>query len=154
MGYFHPKTPIYRMADVVSERLERAKSEGSDKDRVFVIERTAPEGFPIAYRWGQYEELWKTYKPRVYAGNGKLQKELESKKGLLRRILEFRELYVRDPKSVKWAYLTAYLLGRHKLSDLFPKLVGIDAGAILKGEPQPIYWVDGVLKVVLMAIRG
>ncbi len=154
LGYFHPKTPIYRMADVVSERLERAKSEGSDKDRVFVIERTAPEGFPIAYRWGQYEELWKTYKPRVYAGNGKLQKELESKKGLLWRILEFRELYVRDPKSVKWAYLTAYLLGRHKLSDLFPKLVGIDAGAILKGEPQPIYWVDGVLKVVLMAIRG
>ena len=154
LGYFHPKTPIYRMADVVSERLERAKNEGKDKDRVFVIERTAPEGFPIAYRWEQYEELWKTYKPRVYAGNGRLVKELESKKGLLWRILELRELYVRDPKSVKWAYLMAYLLGRHKLSGLFPELVGIDAEAALKGEPQPIYWIDGILKVVLMAVRG
>ncbi|WP_456365151.1 type III-A CRISPR-associated protein Cas10/Csm1 [Thermococcus sp.] len=154
LGYFHPKTPIYRMADVVSERLERVKNERKDKDRVFVIERTAPEGFPIAYRWGQYEELWKTYKPRVYAGNGRLAKELESKKGLLWRILELRELYVRDPKSVKWAYLIAYLLGRHKLSGLFPELVGIDAGAALRGEPQPIYWVDGILKVVLMAVRG
>ncbi|WP_297072855.1 type III-A CRISPR-associated protein Cas10/Csm1 [Thermococcus sp.] len=154
LGYFHPKTPIYRMADVVSERLERAKNEGKDKDRVFVIERTAPEGFPIAYRWGKYEELWKTYKPRVYAGNGRLVKELESKKGLLWRILELRELYVRDPESVKWAYQMAYLLGRHKLSDLFPELVGIDAEAALKGEPQPIYWIDGVLKVVLMAVRG
>ncbi len=154
LGYFHPKTPIYRMADVVSERLERAKNEGSDKDRVFVIERTAPEGFPIAYRWEQYEELWKTYKPRIYAGNGGLVKELASKKGLLWRILELRELYVRDPKSVKWAYLIAYLLGRHKLSGLFPELVGIDAEAVLRGRPQPIYWVDGILKVVLMAVRG
>ncbi|WP_297467618.1 type III-A CRISPR-associated protein Cas10/Csm1 [Thermococcus sp.] len=154
LGYFHPKTPIYRMAGVVSERIEMAKSEGKEKDRVFVVERTAPKGFPIAYRWGQYEELWKTYKPRIYAGNGKLAKELESKKGLLWRILELRELYVRDPKSVKWAYLMAYLLGRHKLSGLFPELVGIDAEAALKGEPQPIYRIDGVLKVVLMAVRG
>ncbi|WP_456367292.1 type III-A CRISPR-associated protein Cas10/Csm1 [Thermococcus sp.] len=154
LGYFHPKTPIYRMADVVSERLESAKREENDKDRVFVIERTAPEGFPITYRWRQYEELWKAYKPRVYEGNGKLVKKLESKKGLLWRILEIRELYVRDPKSVKWAYLMAYLLGRHKLSGLFPELVGIDAEAALKGEPQPIYWIDGILKVVLMAVRG
>ncbi|WP_010478255.1 type III-A CRISPR-associated protein Cas10/Csm1 [Thermococcus zilligii] len=154
LGYFHPKTPIYRMADAVSGRLEKAKREGRDKDRVFVIERTAPRGFPVAYRWKQYEELWKAYKPRVYAGNGRLAKELESKKSLLWRVLELRELYVRDPKGVKWAYLIAYLLGRHKLSSLFPELVGIDAGAALKGEPQPIYWVDGVLKVVLMAVRG
>ena len=154
LGYFHPKTPIYRMADAISERLEKAKNEGFEKDRVFVIERTAPKGFPIAYRWEQYEKLWEKYTLRIYAGNGKLVKKLESKKSLLWRLLELRELYVRDPKSVKWAYLTAYLLGRHGLSNLFPELVGIDTKATLTGEPQPIYWVDGILKIVLMAVRG
>ncbi|WP_297504503.1 type III-A CRISPR-associated protein Cas10/Csm1 [Thermococcus sp.] len=152
LGYFDEKTPIYRMAMVVSERLERAKNEG--RNRAFIVERTAPGDFPVAYEWDHYIRLWNSYAPRIYAGNGKLVRNLESKKGLLWRLLEFRELYVKDTTSVKWAYLTAYLLGRHKLSNLFPELVGIDAGAALKGDLQPIYWVDGVLKVVLMAVRG
>ena len=154
IGYFHPRSPIHRMAEVVSERLDRAKREGgTEKDRVFLLDRRAPRGFPLSYRWGQYETLWKTYAPRVYAGNGKLARGLESKKGLLWKILEFRELYVRDPEDVRWAYLTAYLLGRHRLSNLFPELVGIDVRSYDAGEPQPIYWVDGVLNVVLMGIR-
>ncbi|WP_461863432.1 type III-A CRISPR-associated protein Cas10/Csm1 [Thermococcus sp.] len=154
VGYFDEKTPIYRIAEAVSERLERAKDEG--RNRIFVVERSRPKDrkHALSYRWEQYEELWNSYKPRIYAGDGRLSGKLESKKGLLWRLLEFRELYVRDPKSVKWAYLTAYLLGRHKLSDLFPELVGIDVKKFQAGEPQPIYWVDGVLKIVLMAIRG
>ena len=152
IGYFTEKTPIYRMAEVVSERLERAKKEG--KNRVFVVERTTSKGFPMTYEWEHYVGLWNTYGSRIYAGNGMLKEKLESKKGLLWRVLEFRELYVRNPNSVKWAYLIAYLLGRHGLPNLFPELVGIDVEAALKGEPQPIYWVDGVLKIVLMAVRG
>ncbi|QDA31341.1 type III-A CRISPR-associated protein Cas10/Csm1 [Thermococcus indicus] len=153
LGYFDPKTPIYRMAEVVGERLEKAKDEG--RNRVTVIERSRPEDgrHPLSYTWDEYGELWKRYTPKVYAGNGRLRKPFDSKRGLLMRLLELRELYVRTPNDVRWAYLTAYLLGRHGLSDLFPELVGIDANAVEKNEPQPIYWIDGVLKIVLMAVR-
>ncbi|WP_457741277.1 type III-A CRISPR-associated protein Cas10/Csm1 [Thermococcus sp.] len=153
LGYFDPKTPIYRMAEVVGERLEKAKNEG--RNRVTVIERSRPEDerHPLSYAWDKYEELWKRYTSKVYAGNGRLRKSFDSKKGLLMRILALREIYVRNPDDVRWAYLTAYLLGRHGLSDLFPELVGIDANAVEKNEPQPIYSIDGVLKIVLMAVR-
>nr|6MUR_A Chain A, Uncharacterized protein [Thermococcus onnurineus NA1]6MUS_A Chain A, Uncharacterized protein Csm1 [Thermococcus onnurineus]6O7E_A Chain A, Csm1 [Thermococcus onnurineus NA1] len=153
LGYFDERTPIYRMADVVSERLDTAKDEG--RNRVFVVGRSRPlDGkHKLSYEWNHYEELWRTYAPRIYAGNGRLKGKLESKKGLLWKLLEIRELYVRDPNDVRWAYLTAYLLGRHGLSDLFPELVGIDTKAVERKEPQPVYWVDGVLKIVLMAVR-
>lgn len=153
LGYFDERTPIYRMADVVSERLDTAKDEG--RNRVFVVGRSRPlDGkHKLSYGWSHYEELWRTYAPRIYAGNGRLKGKLESKKSLLWKLLEIRELYVRDPNDVRWAYLTAYLLGRHGLSDLFPELVGIDTKAIERKEPQPVYWVDGVLKIVLMAVR-
>ena len=155
LGYFSEKTPIHRMADVVSERLDVAKDEREEKDDVMVIGRSRPEdgNHPLSCRWRQYEELWRSYAPRVYAGNGKLRKPFDSKRGLLMRLLELRELYVRNPNDVRWAYLTAYMLGRHKLSDSFPELVGVDAEAVEKGEPQPIYWIDVVLKVILMAVR-
>jgi CRISPR-associated protein Csm1 len=153
LGYFDEKTPIYRMADVVSERLSVAKDEG--RNRIHVIERTRPnaENHFLSYTWDEYRELWRSYAEKIYAGNGKLSKGLEGKNSLLWRILQFRELYVRDPSSVRWAYLTAYLLGRHELGNLFPELVGIDVRRFQAGEPQPIYSVDGVLKVVLMAVR-
>jgi len=154
LGYFHPKTPIYRMAETVSERLEVAKREG--RNRVFVIERTRPldGGHKLSYGWEQYMELWEEYAKKVYAGNGRLKKPFDSKKGLLMTILQLRELYVMNPNDVRWAYLIAYLLGRHDLSDYFPGLVGISAEAVERNEPQPVYWVDGVLKVILMAVRG
>jgi len=151
--YFDQKMPIYRIAEVVSKRLELAKDEG--RNRIVVVERPHPEDnkHPLSYGWEQYQELWKKYGTKVYAGNGKLKEPFSSKKGLLMRLLQLRELYVRNPDDVRWAYLTAYLLGRHGLSDFFPELVGIDAGAVERGEPQPIYWIDGVLKIVLMAVR-
>jgi CRISPR-associated protein Csm1 len=157
LGYFDEKTPIYRMADVVSERLSIAKDEG--RNRIYVIERTRPsdEGHGkthlLSYTWEEYEKLWKDYARRIYAGNGDLKERLRGKKSLLWRILQLRELYVNDPSDVRWAYLIAYLLGRHKLGDLFPELVGIDVRKFQAGEPQPIYFVDGVLKVLLMAVR-
>ena len=153
LGYFDTKTPIYRMAEVVSGRLETAKDEG--RDRIGVIERSRPEDgrHPAAYTWDEYKELWREYTSKIYAENGRLRKPFDSKKSLLMRLLELRELYVRDPNDVRWAYLTAYLLGRHGLSGFFPKLVGIDAAAVEKNEPQPIYWIDGVLKILLMAVR-
>ncbi|AEH25114.1 type III-A CRISPR-associated protein Cas10/Csm1 [Pyrococcus yayanosii] len=152
LGYFNPKTPIYRMAETVSERLEVAKEEG--RNRVFVIDRNRPDKrHRLSYGWEQYMELWKEYAKRIYAGNGRLKKPFDSKKGLLMTLLQLRDLYVRNPNDVRWAYLIAYLLGRHDISDYFPKLVGISAEAVEKGEPQPVYWVDGVLKVILMAVR-
>ncbi|GAB6101742.1 type III-A CRISPR-associated protein Cas10/Csm1 [Thermococcus atlanticus] len=153
LGYFDHKTPIYRMAETVSERLEVAKEEG--RNRVFVIDRNRPlDGrHRLSYGWGQYMELWKEYAGRIYAGNGRLKKPFDSKKGLLMTLLELRELYVRNPDDVRWAYLIAYLLGRHKLSDYFPELVGINAEAVERKEPQPVYRVDGILKVILMAVR-
>lgn len=153
LGYFDYRTPIYRIAKVVGRRLELAKDEG--RDRVTVVERTRPDDdrHPVSYGWEQYRELWRRYGRKVYAGNGKLRKPFDSKKGLLMRFLQLRGLYVRNPNDVRWAYLTAYLLGRHDLSDSFPELVGIDVGALERNEPQPIYWIDGVLKIVLMAVR-
>lgn len=153
LGYFDHKTPIYRIAEVVSKRLELAKDEG--RDRVTVIERTRPDDgrHPVSYSWKQYWELWEKYATKIYAGNGKLRKPFDSKKSLLMRLLQLRELYVRNSNDVRWAYLTAYLLGRHDLSEFFPELVGIDVGAVERGEPQPVYWIDGVLKIVLMAVR-
>lgn len=153
LGYFHEKTPIYRMADVVSERLSIAKDEG--RNRVYVVERTRPnaENHFLSYTWDEYGKLWENYAGRIYAGNGNLKGKLRGRKALLWRILQFRELYVEDPSSIRWAYLTAYFLGRHELGDLFPELVGIDVRKFQTGEPQPIYSVDGVLKVVLMAVR-
>jgi len=154
LGYFDYRTPVYRIADVVGGRLDLAKDEG--RNRVTVIERTRPgDGrHLVSYGWEQYGGLWRRYGKKVYAGNGKLRKPFDSKKGLLMRLLELRELYVRNPEDFKWAYLTAYLLGRHGLSETFPELVGIDVRALERGEPQPIYWIDGVLKIVLMAVRG
>ena len=153
LSYFHPKTPIYRMAETVSERLEVAKEEG--RNRVFVIERTRPlDGrHDLSYSWEQYMELWEEYTKKIYAGNGGLKTPFDSKKGLLMALLQLRELYVRDPNDIRWAYHIAYLLGRHDLSNYFPELVVISVEAVKKGEPQSVYWVDGVLKVILMAVR-
>ncbi len=154
LGYFDPKTPMYRMAEVVGERLEMAKDEG--RDRITVIGRTRPDDgrHPLSYTWEGYGELWRKYGEKIYAGNGELKKPFNIKKGILMRLLELRGLYVRNPKGVRWAYLIAYLLGRHGLLDSFPELVEIDASAVEKNEPQLIYWIDGVLKIVLMAVRG
>lgn len=154
LGYFDEKMPIYRIAEVVSERLDLAKDEG--RNRVTVIERTKPSdsGHPVSYEWNSYKELWNRYARKIYAGNGNLTKSYASKKDLLMKILSLRELYVRNPRSIKWTYLLAYLLGRHELSEDFPNLVRIDAKAFKEGKPQEIYWVDGVLKIVLMAVRG
>ena len=154
LGYFDYRTPVYRIADIVGGRLDLAKDEG--RNRVTVVERTRPgDGrHGISYGWEQYRELWRRYGKKIYAGNGKLRKPFDSKKGLLMRLLELRELYVRNPEDFRWVYLTAYLLGRRGLSETFPELVGIDVGALERGEPQPIYWIDGVLKIVLMAVRG
>ena len=123
------------MAEVVGERLETAKDEG--RNRVTVIGRSWPEDgrHPVSYTWEQYERLWKVYGERIYARNGRLKKPFNTKKGILMRLLELRELYVRNPNDVRWAYLIAYLLGRHGLSDSFPELVGIDASAVEKNEP-------------------
>ncbi|AFK21712.1 type III-A CRISPR-associated protein Cas10/Csm1 [Pyrococcus sp. ST04] len=162
LGYFHPKMPIYRVAEVMKERLSKAKEESLEKNSVFVIDRTSPggEGFRISYPWDLYIKLWKEYAEKIYSGNGNLIKPLREKKSILYRILEFRELYVQNPEDVRWAYLLAYHLSRHEieknrtLADIFPELVGIDAEAVVKDKPQPVYWIDGILKIILMAVRG
>lgn len=160
MGFatFDPKLPIYRMAQEVSERLETAKSEG--RNRVFIVDRSHPDAtYPVTYEWDFYKTLWQKYASIMYAGDGKLTKNFEKRKSFLWRLLELRELYVRNPSDVKWAYLSAYYIGRHftkeenKLLKPFAEFVGIDTWAVEQGKPQPIYWIDGILKPILLAIR-
>ncbi|MFA4668235.1 type III-A CRISPR-associated protein Cas10/Csm1 [Pyrococcus kukulkanii] len=148
LGYFHPKTPIYRIADVMTERLEKAKDEG--RDAIYVIERT---GWRISYPWEIYMDFWREIGRKVYSDD-RLTEKFEDKKGLLHKVLELRELYVRDPRDVRWAYLLAYHLSRHEVEEVFRRILGIDSKALEEGKPQPIYWVDGILKVILMAVRG
>ncbi|ASJ15747.1 type III-A CRISPR-associated protein Cas10/Csm1 [Thermococcus chitonophagus] len=148
LGYFHSKTPIYRIADVMTERLEKAKEEG--RDAIYVIERT---GWRISYPWDIYMDFWREIGRKVYS-DGRLTGKFRDKKGLLHKVLELRELYVRDPKDVRWAYLLAYHLSRHEVEEVFRKILGIDSKTLEEEKPQPIYWVDGILKVILMAVRG
>ena len=136
------------MAEYVSNRLETAKEEG--RNRIFLIERTSPgdKKHPLTYEWENYKRLWK-----LYCRDRGLLNLAKEKKAPLWKILEIRDLYVNDPSSVHWAYLMAYVTARLGIRDKFPELAGIDANAVENGEPQPIYWVDGILKIVLMAGR-
>ncbi len=147
-AFFDPNLPIYRMAEYVSNRLETAKEEG--RNRIFLIERTSPgdKKHPLTYEWENYKRLWK-----LYCRDRGLLNLAKEKKAPLWKILEIRDLYVNDPSSVHWAYLMAYVTARLGIRDKFPELAGIDANAVENGEPQPIYWVDGILKIVLMAGR-
>jgi len=148
LGYFHPKTPIYRVAEVMKERLDIAKDEG--RNAVYIVDRLGT--FRKSYPWDLYIKYWKDIGEKIYS-NG-LREEFRDKKGLLYKMLEIRDLYAKDPEDVKWAYLLAYHLSRHELEEKFRTLFGIDVEALERGEPQPIYWIDGVLKVILTAVRG
>ncbi|AFL96148.1 CRISPR-associated protein, Csm1 family [Thermococcus cleftensis] len=157
--------PVSRMAQVAEERLETAKDEG--KDRVYIIERTSPRdygwdlSFPVSYRWGGYRELWRRYagKFRVTADglqvwNGERGRWERVPKSQLWKLLELRELYVRNPDGIRWNYLLAYYVSRMELEGVFRDLVSIDLQLLSRGEPQRIYWIDGVLKPLLLAVRG
>ncbi|AEF96875.1 type III-A CRISPR-associated protein Cas10/Csm1 [Methanotorris igneus] len=168
IGFFDEKYPLARMAEVTKERLEKAKDEG--KNRVMLLERFEidfpefAETHKVSYGWDHYKDLWKKYAESIYKIN-KEKKEIELielketngkgkklSKSLIWKIIQAQELYARNPKSIRWAYILAYYLGRHGAEKIFKDLLTIDISKA-RNKPQEIYFVDGVLKVLLFAIR-
>ena len=161
---FDPKYPLYRMAKITSDRLENAKDEGSKihedikiKDRIMLFERSIPKEFEethkISYMWKEFKEIWNKYIPKIYE-NGMLKKDVDISKTILRKILEAREKYVKNPKGLKWHISLIYYLSRAKLIDILGDLAKRDVEKVKSGEPQEIYYIDAPLRVVDLAVRG
>jgi len=156
-GYatFAPDFPISRIADVGEERLETAKDEG--KDRIALIDREVPWGtaYPFSYQWDLYMKLWKKYGSYFkFTRKGLVANGNTVPKSQLWKILEIRQAYVLFPKSISWNYLLAYYLSRYGLEGVFGDMIKIEIEKFLNGEPQEIYWIDGILKPILFASRG
>ncbi|KUH33943.1 hypothetical protein APY94_04225 [Thermococcus celericrescens] len=154
IGTFPHSYQVERMAIVTEERLETAKDEG--KDRICLMGRSIPEDgtFTVSYPWGLYSELWRKYGKPFHIGAGKLALNgKEVPKSALWKLLEFRELYSMDPLGVSWSYLAAYHLSRAGLDESMKDIVALDVRKYRAGEPQEIFWIDGILKILLMAVR-
>nr|WP_240912567.1 type III-A CRISPR-associated protein Cas10/Csm1 [Thermococcus sp. LS2] len=156
LGFFDENYPLARMAETTKDRLETAKDEG--KNRISLLERRRVDRgkFPehakrhkISYGWDEYKGLWAKYVPRVYDG-----RKLKVSKSLLWKILQAQELYVMNPMSISWNYILAYYLSRNNAEELFKELLVLDVSKVKNYEPQEIYFVDGILKVLLFAVRG
>ena len=157
-GIFDERIPIYRFASEISRRLEISKDEG--RNRIFVIDRRAPRGFELSYKWDDYIKLWNKYGRLIYSSDeAQLTKDFRGRRNFLWKLLEIRELYVTNPMSTRWAYLAGYHLARNfsnkdHIMQTFSKLAMIYSNALKQKKPQPIYWIDGVLKIILLATRG
>ncbi len=142
------------------DRLKTAKDEG--KDRIYVIERLKPkkEGFKethkLSYEWDKFRELWKKYmedkETRLYDKlTGKSKDRIS--KGVIWKILTAHTMYVNNPKGIRWNYYLVYHIARHRVDKMFEDLMYIDVSNAVKKEPQEIYYIDGVLKIVLFSLR-
>ncbi len=161
VGLFAHDYPVERMAGVTEARLETAKDEG--KNRVTLLDRTRPRGqsenFTVSYAWDEYKRLWRRYGRKfLITGNGLYVRKRDSRmkvpKSVLWKVLEFREMYTKNPRNYAWSYLMAYHLSRAGMEDVFRGAIPINARLFREGKPQEIYWMDGVVKPLLLAIRG
>jgi CRISPR-associated protein Csm1 len=153
-GIFDEKTPVKRMADLVSDRLEISKEEG--RNRIFMLERgiQATNGtvFSKSYEWDKFLEIWNRISD-IYSLNG--EPKLKISKSLIWKILEAREVYLRDQKSVYWFITPMYHLSRAdkdkkiKAGRIFSFLFKINP----EDEVQEIYHVDVPLKIMDLATR-
>ncbi len=172
-GIFDPKFPLYRMAEVTGEREERAKNEGEvvariddveikRKNRIYLDEREiygkTENGvkFDKSYEWGEFRRIWAEYITKIYNDS---KAELLVRRTVLRRILDARKIYLRNPKGFRWSVLLTYYLSRVKMDgrrliEVVPKLASRDLEKTRRGEPQDIYLIDVPLKFVDFAVRG
>ncbi|ACX73078.1 CRISPR-associated protein, Csm1 family [Methanocaldococcus vulcanius M7] len=160
LGYFDEKFPISRMANTTYDRLDTAKDEG--KNRIYVIERLKPkkDGFKkshkLSYEWNEFKKLWDKYvedeKIKLYK---RLTEKSENKlsKGVIWKILTAHNMYVNNPNGIKWNYYLTYHLARHEVDEMFKDLIAIDVPKAVNKEPQEIYYIDGILKIVLFSLR-
>ncbi len=163
---FDPKYPLYRMAKITNDRLEKAKEEGEIKriktaeeikvkDRIMLFERTKPamKTHKQSYKWNEFEAIWNKYIPKICEyENGRCK--LNVSRAILRKILEAREKYVQNPKGLKWHISLIYHLSRAKLIDVFGDLAKRDVDKVRSGEPQEIYFIDAPLRILDLAVRG
>lgn len=166
---FDPKYPLYRMAKITSDRLEKAKDEGTIikeeikvKDRIMLFERTKPDmktheqyyrSHKQSYKWNEFKAIWKKYIPKICEyENGRCK--LNVSRAILRKILEARKKYVQNPKGLKWHISLIYHLSRANLIDIFGDLAKRDVDKVRSGEPQEIYFIDAPLRIVDLAVRG
>jgi len=173
-GIFDPKFPLYRMAEITGRREERAKEDGEkiaekngieikEKNRIYLSERLVGQAkkengvkFKESYTWDEFRRIWNEYIPRIYNDT---RPELKVPKGVIRRILDARREYLKNPKGFKWSVLLIYYLSRAKYNGkrLIDELEGLatrDAEKLRKNEPQDIYYIDVPLKFVDFAVRG
>ncbi len=177
-GIFDPKFPLYRMAEITGRREERAKEEGEEveklecgeeiitiksKGRVFLLDRFIEKvsgknsvKFKESYKWEEFKGIWNEYIPKIYDEN---KAELRIRRGIIRKILDARREYLRNPKGFKWQILLIYYLSRagyngRRLIDEIGKIASRDAKRVREGMPQDIYYIDVPLRIVDFAIRG
>lgn len=175
-GIFDPKFPLYRMAEATGEREERAKDEGETvaredgleikrKNRVYLGEREIYRAkdengvkFKESYEWSEFRRVWAEYITKIYDGS---KSELLVPRTAIRRILDARKEYLRNPNGMRWSVLLTYYLARIKvgkngrrLIEVIPKLASRDPKKVRENVAQDIYFVDIPLKFVDLAVRG
>ena len=181
-GIFDPKFPLYRMAEVTRVREETAKEEGEEidvktcgmpekiksKNRIYLLDRGVfgrENGgkekneikFRKSYEWTEFRRIWGKCISPIYDAN---KTELLISRVLIRKILDARSQYLKNPTGFKWSILLVYYLSRAKLSrngkrviEIIPDIAYRDPEKV-KREPQDIYFVDVPLKLVDFAVRG
>ena len=176
-GYtiFDPKFPLCRMAEVTGRREEIAKDEGVEvreggrpvvingqkikrKGRICLSEegwkgRNEKAEFKESYGWDEIVRVWNAYVTKLYDG------ELKCPRSVIRKILDARREYIRNPEGFRWMYLLIYYLSRAKyektsLIENLGDLARRDAEKVRKGEPLDVYLIGTPLKFVDLAIRG
>ncbi len=181
-GIFDPKFPLYRMAEITGSREKMAKEEGEEvgklecgteavtvksKSRIFLLDRSARSVNEMcekdsvklkkSYTWDEFRNIWNEYISKIYDSD---KAELRVRRGIIRKILDARQEYLRNPGGFKWQVLLVYYLSRaayngngRKLIDEVGKLANRDVERIREKRPQDIYYVDVPLKIVDFAVR-
>lgn len=147
-GIFDKKTPMIRMAKIINQRLEKSKSEG--KDRIHLMEREVGKYSNFeSYQWDEFLSLWRTFSDKI------LHKK-DFSRSIIYRLLEAREAYIRNEKSVYWFVNPIYHLSRRKGEEkaIFRSLFVLDPENMKRGLPQKIFFIDVPLKLVDLALRG
>ncbi len=178
-GYaiFDPKFPLYRMAEITGDREERAKDDGekvSEKDGIEIKkknrihlgdrelwrirDRSKRTVFKESYEWDEFRRIWSEYITKIYESE---KRELLIPRTSIRKILDARKEYLKNPNGFRWSVLLTYYLARikvrengRKLIDVVPKLASRDPEKTRSSRPQDIYLVDIPLKFVDLAVRG
>jgi len=157
-GIFDPKYPLYRMAELTKDRLEKAKDEG--KNRIFIFERAGEfggdekmkENHRESYEWEEFKIIWQKYAAKIYDTEKRELKD-EVSRAIIRKLLEAWKIYVKNPRSAQWFISPLYHLSRVGVSQYFSALFTLDVERIRKGEPQEVYYIDCPLRILDLIVR-